>query len=126
MSSAYQFTGQLAFPPDRGVPPPLIPFAATVTFDDQNALIMSLSGSSTKTVDLSNFDAAGVKGLFIKVDTADPAPSPILIKYNGSNQGTELSGGGMAVIVNPTPVAGVTALTITHTSDVVVRLWVFG
>ena len=86
-----------------------------------------LQGSGTVDVPLSGGRIRGLKALLVKVDpTSDPAATPIIVKINRHAKGEEISPGGFMAIGSPLPKDGVKSVSITHTSNNVVKVWALG
>jgi hypothetical protein len=104
------------------------PISATVSqnFDNQTEYRLSLSGSGTKVLDLGSVGAPGAKGLMILVEASSTA-APVEVRLNGSaTGGVEVSPGGLMVVGNPSPVSGITAVSLVYTTAVTVRIWLLG
>lgn len=71
-----------------------------------------LTGSGTKNLDFSSVAAAGAKMVLVYYEQGTT-----VITVGG----TELSQGGMYLVSNPTPTAGLAALAVVHTADAVIR-----
>lgn len=130
MSTPFTISGNMAFPPDAGLPVMPLPLAINGQYDNEGGgAPLTLIGSGTFTVDLGTVLSLGVKGLMIKVDKVSPTPNstpgPVNLRFNGGGaQGQlELSPGGGLIYGNPDPVAGITALVVAYTTDVRLRVW---
>jgi hypothetical protein len=117
---SFTFTGTLLVPPDEESPPAQVSFGMSGSFQSENTGRLALTGAGTATVSFGTAGSPGVLGFLIEV-LADPAAAPVLLKFNGSSVGIEVSPGGFMAFGSPVPVAGVLALTITYTTDVTVR-----
>ncbi len=63
----------------------------------------------------------------MKVDpTSDPTVMPVHVRVNGQAIGEEIAPGGFKALGSPQPVAGITAVSIVHTSSNTVRIWALG
>jgi hypothetical protein len=120
-SLAFSFAGILSVPPDEDAPPTQVNFGMSGSFQSENTARLALTGSGSVTVSFGTAGSPGVKGFLIEV-LDDSAAAPVLLKFDGSSDGMELSPGGFIAYGSPVPVAGVTALVITHTTDVTVRI----
>jgi hypothetical protein len=123
MATPFTLSGELLLPIDPGQPNSPIPFSVTDSFTARADLELNYTGSATETVNLGTPEVEGLKVLVIELD-ADPVAAPIKLRFNGGDAAgaLEVSPGGFAVLGSPTPVAGVVSLTVTHTTDVKVRL----
>lgn len=117
---AFSFSGILSVPPDEDAPPTQVNFGMSGAFGSENTARLALVGSGSMNVSFGTAGSPGVKGFLIEV-LPDNDADPVILKFNGDSVGTELSPGGFMAYGSPTPVAGVTALTVVHTTDVTVR-----
>ena len=128
MSTPFSFSGSLNFPPDAGQQAIAIAMAMSGVVDStEPGVVLKLTGSGTRVLDLGTLPAAGLKGLLIKLDAAVGAV-PIKVQFNGGGApgASEISPGGFLAIGSPNPVAGITAISIVFTADSTVRVWVLG
>lgn len=93
----------------------------------------NLTGSGSKTVDLGSIgdDGNGAKALIVKVSKPPVNPNaaqPITIEVNGSSTGfIEIAPEGMVVFGSSNPTTqGLLGLTLNHTTNIIVELWVYG
>lgn len=129
MSTPFTITGSLNLPGDSGLPADPIPLSASGSFDSEAKGRLVLTGSGTHSVDMGTLPAEGAKAILIKVDPAiAPAVvSPVIVRMNGSaTGGIELAAGGMYLMNNPAPDAGITQVDIDYITSCVVRVWVLG
>ena len=127
MSTPFSFTGALQLPGDKGLPQDPIPMNMSSNFTSSNEQVLNLTGAGTITIPMGTVGGAGLKGLLIKVDpTTAVSPAPVYAKINGNTGGEEISPGGFMASANPVPTAGITSLTLTWTTDNVVRVWALG
>lgn len=122
----FSIAAQLLLPSDPSLPPSPIPFAGQSNFSNLADVVLSLTGSGTKTVPLGSIPTAGVIGLLIKVDPIATGPAPIYLTINGGNQPLEISPGGGLLYFNPNPTAGITAMSVAFTVNCTVRIWAVG
>jgi hypothetical protein len=127
-ASPYQVTGSITFPPDTGAPVIAPTASGSGQFTSRSDGILNLTGSGTQVVPIGTIPSAGAKILQIEVDpdTNPSSRTPILVKFNGNSDGVEISPGGSLQVHNPKPVAGTASLSISYTSDNVVRFWLLG
>jgi len=75
---------------------------------------------------MGTLPVAGAKMVLIKVDPG-AAVDPVVVRVNGSvTGGLELAAGGLLLVSNPAPAAGITALSIVYATTCIVRVWVLG
>jgi hypothetical protein len=89
------------------------------------SMTLELTGAGTFDVPFGSSPDEGALGVIVAHDPISGA-APIILKYNGAAQGKELSAGGFDICFNPVPSAGITALTITYSTNVKVRVSIFG
>lgn len=121
MAIPFSAEGRVSYPPDDGQEPVSIDFSLAGTYDSILEATLQLSGSATTSVPFGTVGGAGAKVVYIEYD-ADPAGLPIQLRINGGTENHELSPGGVYLHLNPTPVNGVTALSIVHTTNATVRV----
>jgi hypothetical protein len=117
----------LEYPPDEGLPPDNLPFPATMTVENRSVQRLKLVGAGTKKVDFGTIGEAGAKLILVVVEQSTGA-APITCRYNGGGAlgEVEVSPGGYTCIVSPTPANGIVSLDILYTTNVNVRVWLFG
>jgi hypothetical protein len=119
----FQLSGSLVLPPDTGQPAATVPFGGSGQFIHKQHSRLELTGSGTKVVDFGTIPATGAKGVLVEVEPSATA-APVELQLNGSVTGAvEVSPGGAFAIYNPVPVSGLTDLTVVHTTDVTVNIW---
>jgi hypothetical protein len=123
MSTPWSILATLNFPGAPSLPATGIPANVTGSFDQNAIAEFDLTGVGTKVV--GNLPAAGAKALLIALE-AGVGVAPVLITLNGSLTPIEISSGGFIIIANPSPSAGVTAISIAHTAACTVRVWALG
>ena len=105
--------------------------AAPVQFDFSSAadsLVtyrLKLVGSGSKLLDFGTLPAAGAKLMLIAVDAVQGVAS-VVVTVNGNSAGEEITAGGAKLFVSPSPVFGVTSVTLVWSADTSVRVWVLG
>lgn len=124
---AFSISGKLEFPVEEGADLRSVPFLLTGPFDQFEGTGRKLIGAGSWDIDLSTIAPDGVKVLVIRVAAPSllgtPVP-PVVVSVNGQvGAGVEVSVDGFLVLASPTPTAGVSSLTITHTDDVFVYVW---
>lgn len=123
---AFSISGKLEFPVEEGADLRSVPFLLTGSFDQFEGTGRKLQGAGSWEIDLSSVAPDGVKALVVRVAAPSllgaPVP-PVTVSVNGQGAGIEVSVDGFLVLASPTPAAGVSSLTITHTDDVFVYVW---
>lgn len=126
MTTPFTITGSLNLPGDAGLPAEAIPVSATGSFLSEEKSVLNLTGAGTRAVDAGTLPANGAKAVLIKV-AAGTGVSPILLRINGSVTGkVEIAAGGVFLVSNPAPAAGITSIDIEHLTACTVRVWVLG
>lgn len=129
MPTPFAFQGTLQLPPDSSLPQDPIGFGMSAQFTSKAEYILQLTGSGTKTLDLGTLGSPGAKGYLIKVEaTPSVGALPITVRLNGAGAPgeEEIAPGGFKAVGNPSPVSGVTQITIVWQSDCRVSIWVLG
>ncbi len=127
MTTPLLFTGTLSFPPDPGGANAPIAISFANQFNQIVAETLVIAGAGTKTLDLSALNGgAGATCLVVKVDSAAAGIPPVNLEFNAGTQKVEVSPGGFMVIGDPSPVAGITSLSIVTTGAATVRVWALG
>jgi hypothetical protein len=128
VSTPFTFSGSLTLPPDAGQPQTPLPFSGSANFKSKAEVQLDLVGSGSKIINFGTISAAGAKAILVEVEPDSTATkTPILLSINSSVTGkVEVSPGGFAAVFNPNPVAGIAAVTVEHTSDNCVRIWLLG
>jgi len=128
MSTPFTFNGVLLFPADPGVSPVPINVNLAAAFNQLIAETEALTGSGTKSIDLSVLNGGlGANLVLVKVD-AQPTPQMLNLRWNGgsSTGEQEVSTGGFFMVGSPNPTAGLTALELVWTAPMTVRVWALG
>ena len=109
---------------------------SALTYSGKSDIDVTLTGVDSYTVDLAMMPAAGLKGLLVIVDPLDAAGSPITAPVtitwtsNAVSKSELISAGsetpGFFAIGNPTPVTGITALSLTSTANAVAHVVALG
>lgn len=125
MASTNPFTvsGTLQYPPDEGQQQVSLPFGLSNSYTSLLDVKLNLTGTGTKTVPFGSVDAA--KLLLVEYEAAQ-GQQPVLLTFNAGSDELEISSGGLLLLVSPTPQAGVSALTLAHTSAATVRVRILG
>jgi hypothetical protein len=124
-SAAFQISGSLAIPPDAGQPNAPLPFSGSGSYSSKVEHILNLVGAATHSLGMGTVISPGAKVVLIEVDASSTA-APINLRWNGggSSGQMEIAPGGFFAVHNPSPVAGLTALDIVHTTENTVRITV--
>ena len=125
MSTSFTLAGQLNYPPDSGQPAADRAFSITGSFDAKSVVELVLTGSGTHVVNFGSIISPGAAAILIKHDAASGG-SPVQLRFNGSTDDIEVASGGFIAYSSPVPAAGITALSIVHTANARVRIWILG
>lgn len=113
-------------------PAPVAPSVSLTYHGHTHLGRLELTGAQTYDVDLAMMPAAGLKGLLVELDTKDAAGATVTdavsVRWtsNSVQKSEELSPGGFFALCSPTPVNGITALSIISTANAIVRLTALG
>ena len=124
MGTPFSFDGTLMAPEGmemRGEP---IAFSTQGQFDSRVNYVLDLPhGAGAQEIDFGTIPDAGAKMLVVKYDHR-VAAMPIRLMLNNSAEHIEVASGGFLVYVNPIPNAGITSLSLSHTTAGRVRIWI--
>jgi hypothetical protein len=123
MSLAYDISGNFKLPLYDGGDLSPIPFAASGSYTNEAGGVFTLTGSGTEDVDLGT--VTKIKALLILVGTGTGA-APVGIKLNGSVTAFPISPAGMVLLHSPSPVSGITQLSIDYTSNITLQIVALG
>lgn len=127
MSTPFTFTGVLTFPADPGGAGTPISINFANNFNQIIAETLSLTGSGSKSLDLSALNAgAGATALLVKVDSQVSGTPPVFLKVNSETVGEEVQPGGAKLLLNPSPASGIITLVVVYTGIATVRIWALG
>jgi|SRR5688572_20052401 len=121
----FTLTASLVLPPDTGQPNETLEYLFSGTFNSAAKHKLDLSGSATHVVGFGTIPAAGAKAIFLEYENLAPTNAVIQVTFNGGDP-IPVSPGGFIAYSNPTPAAGITAMTIAHTTSCTVRLAILG
>jgi hypothetical protein len=122
VSTPYTLSGSLIYPPDSGQPNATRSFSGSGNYDSKSEKDLVLTGAGTEVIDFGT--VAKAKALVVEV--ASDAAAPVTFKLDGSADEHEISPGGFLAIGSPSPTAGITALSIVHTDDANVKVYILG
>jgi hypothetical protein len=120
MSKAFSAQGSLTYPPDTGQPSAVRAVSQSGTFASKQEAELVLVGSGTHVVDFGT--VAKAKAVLVDVHADSAAPAGLI--FNGGAEPIEVSPGGSLQINSPSPATGITALSIVHTDDVNVDVYI--
>jgi len=122
-TNPFVLQGTLSYPPDVNQQPVAIPFGGSGNYTALLDVRLVMTGPGTEVVPFGT--VAGVKVMLIEYEMTTGA-APVQINVNGGTDDIELSPGGSWAYTSPTPVAGITAISIVRTADAVVRVRLLG
>lgn len=126
MATPFSFEGNLTSPEGDDLVGEPIPFLASGQYDSQAEYVLDLPNAvATLSIDFGTIPAAGAKMVAIKYDARTGA-APVQFTFNGGADLLEVSTGGFVVYFSPTPVAGITGLSLSHTTSGKIRIWILG
>ena len=111
----------LQLPPDgQAATPVQFDFASSAS--SYTAYKLQLVDTGSKTLDLGTLSPLGAKLLFLKVDEGQNV-APVMVRINEETVGEEVSAGGGKLLVSPSPVTGITAITLEWSAATSVSVW---
>jgi hypothetical protein len=122
----FAFAGTLQLAADQSLPQDPIPFNVSSQYVALQKSLLSLTGTGTVNVPFGSISAPGAKGLAIRYDSGQVGAAAVQVTINGGSQPLEVTPGGFIVWINPTPAAGVTAVSIAYTASCQLNVWVLG
>lgn len=120
MSKAFSLSGSLNYPPDSGQPAAARAFSQSGTFTSKAEKELVLVGAGTQVVDFGTV----AKAKAVQVEVRADSNAPVGLIFNGGAEQIEVSPGGFLVVGSPTPSTGITALSIVHTDDANVDVYI--
>lgn len=125
MGTPFSFNGALNLTPDTALPQDPIPFNGAAAFDSKADYEFTFTGAGTQVVPFATVAPAGAKLVAVRVESTVGA-APVLFKFNGGTELTEVSPGGFYVKFSPVPAAGTTAMSFEYTASGKVKVWLLG
>lgn len=125
MATPFSLLANFNLPGTPGLPDQAIPVNVTGQYTKKAEFEYDFTGAATITVNMGNIIAPGAR-LVIVMQEAVASAASILVKHNASATAIEVSPGGFIIWSNPTPAAGLTAMTFDHTAVGRVKIWVLG
>ena len=122
MATPFTFSGSLVYPPDAGQPPATRAFSNSGNFDVKAEYEYALVGAGTQVVDFGS--VADAKAILVEVAT--DAGAPVNLRVNGGVDDIEVAPGGFFCLSSPAPSTGISAMSIVHTADAKVTVYVLG
>lgn len=122
MATPFSLQGSFTYPPDDGQPVATRAFSQSGNFSHRSESDYSLTGVGTQVVSLGSLPA--VKAALIEV--APTSLAPVIVTFNGGTDPVEIAPGGFLAYSNPTPSAGITALSIDYTNTTRVQVYLLG
>ena len=122
MAVPFAFTGALSVPPSPTGAAAPIAANQSGQYDSRAEHDLQLTGSATHTVGLGTVGSPGAKFVLVQVISG-----AVMVRQNGAGSAgqTELTAGGMMLVGNPVPTAGITQVDLVHTADAHVLIWAF-
>ncbi len=113
-------------PEGANLPAEPLPFALASQYTSRVEYELDLPvAAGTITLDFGTLPAAGAKAIMVLYD-AQASAAPVEFSFNASATPLELSQGGFIILASPTPVAGVTSMSVDHTTTGHLRIWILG
>jgi hypothetical protein len=124
----FTFTGTLSVPLIDGQPSVPLPFNFAGQYKSKEIHDLNFTDAGTVSVSMGTIAEPGAK-LIIVEHVPVVGASPVTVFYNGlgeGNPGKELAPGGIDLYYNPSPVSGITSISISNATIGRVRVWIFG
>lgn len=119
----YTLSAAVTLPPDDGQPIATRDLIASGSFTHKVESELVLPASGTRVIDFGTIPSTGAKLVMVEYPLTTVADAPINLLLNGGIVGIPLSPGGGAILSSPTPTgAGITALSIVHTTTGTVKV----
>ena len=119
----FSLQASVTLAPDDGQPNAILDFSFTGQFSSKMTQKLELSGTGTHAVGFGTIAAPGVKAVFLEyLNNAASGLQPVMLTVNGGTDDIEVSPGGCWIYCNPNAVAGITSLSIAHTSSATIRV----
>jgi hypothetical protein len=122
-TNPFQLQGTLSYPPAQGSSPEPLPFGLSGSFTALTDTRLVMSGAGTTNVPFGT--VVNAKLLLLEYEAAEGAVA-VQLHINGSTEDLELTPGGMLLFASPTPVSGLTSLSVERTGDAVIRVRLLG
>ena len=127
MGTAFSVSAQLNLPGAPGLALDAIVHAVSSTYDSKAVEEYSFpASSSTQVVPFGTLPAAGAKLVLVAYEAATASVTPVTVAFNSQTPAIALQAGSFLVYANPSPAAGITALTLGYTGIGRVRVWLLG
>lgn len=119
----YTLTSQIILPADTGEPVGPRDYSIAGTFIHRVEYKLALTGSGTHVVGFGSIPSpAGAKMVAVKYENDGVSLPVINLHVNGGSINEELSAGGLYLISNPSPSAGIASISILYTGSATVRV----
>lgn len=119
----FTLEASLVLSPDEGQPNATFDFSFGGTFEHQAIHKIELAGTGTHNVGFGTIAAPGARAVFLEyLNNAASGLLPVILNLNGGSDDIEITPGGCFVYCNPTATAGITSMSIAHTSSATIRI----
>lgn len=119
----YTLEAYATLPPDDGQPVGTLDLTASGTFTHKVAMELVMDAAGDEAVPFGSIPSTGAKLAFIEYPVTSSADAPIEVTINGADAGIPISAGGGVILSSPSPTgAGITSMTITHTTTGTVKV----
>lgn len=122
----FSLLAKLLFATDDGKPQVEHTAQGDGQFTTLAAGTLTVLGASTTPVPFGTTPAAGAKAVQLEYLADAVNLQPIQVTFNGGTDQMEISPGGSITYHNPNPVAGLTGMTLAHTTNGTVNYRVLG
>lgn len=126
MATPFSFDGTLTLPEGPNLPAEPLPFALASQYNSRVEYELDMpAAAGTISLDFGTMPAEGCKAILVTYEPLSSA-APVQITFNDASVPLELTQGGFLVFASPKPVAGITSMTVAHTTAGKLRVWILG
>jgi len=118
----FTLSASVELPPDDGQPNSTLDFSFAGTFVQKTSHKLNITGAGTHVVGFGTIVSPGCKAIFLEYPNLASGLATLNLRLNGGVTDVEVAPGGCFFYCNPTPSAGITALSIVTTAAAMVRV----
>lgn len=119
----YTLNAVVTLPPDDGQPIGTRDLVGSGTFTHKVELELVMDASGDEAVPFGSIPSTGAKLAVVEYPVTSSSDAPITVTINGANAGIPISRGGGIILSSPDPSgAGITSMSINHTTTGTVKV----
>lgn len=119
----YTLDATVTLPPDDGQPVATLDLTASGTFTHEVKMQLVLDAAGDEVVPFGSIPSTGAKLVLIDYPVTASSDAPIGVTINGGDEPLLISAGGGLIISSPNPSgAGITSMSINHTTTGTVKI----